>query len=39
MFTAGEWKVKIHEITDMLEHKAVEKCDVATASEKIHKYK
>lgn len=27
MLTVGEWVDKVHEITDMIEHKAVENCD------------
>lgn len=27
MQTAKEWVDKVHEITDMLEHKAIENCD------------
>lgn len=27
MFTVGAWVDKVHEITDILEHKATESCD------------
>lgn len=27
MLTVGEWVDKVHEITDKLEHEAVEKCE------------